>query len=64
MLKVTQLVNGSIIYSNSVFSNSKTYILSLVLKLENKYIRVPLRGLLKHKLLGLTPRVFDSVGLW
>lgn len=36
MLKVTQLVNGSIIYSNSIFSNSKTYILRpVVLKLEN-----------------------------
>lgn len=36
MLKVTQIVNGSIIYSNSIFSNSKTYILRpVVLKLEN-----------------------------
>lgn len=58
MLKVTQLINSSIIHSNSIFSNSKTYIL----KLENPS-KSP-GGLIETQLLGLTPRVFDSVGIW
>lgn len=55
MLKVTQLVNGSIKQSNSIPSNSKTFVLkSVVPKLEHASNQLE-RGLLKYRLLDLTP---------
>lgn len=53
MLRVTQLVNGSMKYSNSIPSNSKTYVLKpVVLKLA--CIKSP-GSLLKYRLLDPTP---------
>lgn len=62
MLKVTQLVNGSIKYPNSILSNRKTYIVKPVV-LKHKPASESPGGLVNVQIAGPHPRAFDSVGL-
>lgn len=62
MLKVIQLVNGSIKYPNSILSHRKTYIVKPVV-LKHKPASESWGGLVTIQIAGPHPRVFDSVGL-